>query len=35
MIMIEPVAPWVGYQGYEKEMKQAIMDISKVPYNFA
>jgi hypothetical protein len=25
-----PVAPWEGYQGYEKEMKQAIMDISNV-----
>ncbi|KAI7873357.1 uncharacterized protein EV154DRAFT_570171 [Mucor mucedo] len=30
----EPVAPWVGYNEYEKEMKQAIMDISKDERNF-
>ncbi|KAL9540392.1 hypothetical protein PS6_010787 [Mucor atramentarius] len=30
----EPVAPWIGYQGYESEMKQAIMDISKDERNF-
>jgi DNA integrity scanning protein DisA with diadenylate cyclase activity len=28
--ILELVAPWAGYQGYESEMKQAIMDISKV-----
>ncbi|KAK4522067.1 uncharacterized protein ATC70_004606 [Mucor velutinosus] len=30
----EPVAPWTGYQGYESEMKQAILDISKDERNF-
>ena len=30
----EPVAPWAGYQGYENEMKQAILDISKDERNF-
>ncbi|KAL9548637.1 hypothetical protein MBANPS3_005592 [Mucor bainieri] len=30
----EPVAPWAGYQGYESEMKQAILDISKDERNF-
>ncbi|OBZ81940.1 Synapse-associated protein 1 [Choanephora cucurbitarum] len=30
----EPVAPWIGYQGYEKEMKKAIMDVSKDERNF-
>ncbi|GAA5803039.1 hypothetical protein HPULCUR_008514 [Helicostylum pulchrum] len=30
----EPVAPWIGYNGYEKEMKEAIMNISKDERNF-
>ncbi|KAI8080859.1 uncharacterized protein B0P05DRAFT_637067 [Gilbertella persicaria] len=30
----EPVTPWMGYQGYENEMKKAIMDISKDERNF-
>ncbi|KAG2234092.1 hypothetical protein INT48_000269 [Thamnidium elegans] len=30
----EPVAPWVGYNGYEKEMKEAIINISKDERNF-
>ncbi|GAA5810425.1 hypothetical protein MFLAVUS_003846 [Mucor flavus] len=30
----EPVAPWVGYNGYEKEMKEAITNISKDERNF-
>ncbi|KAI8378438.1 hypothetical protein BD560DRAFT_422026 [Blakeslea trispora] len=30
----EPVSPWIGYQGYEQEMKKAIMAISKDERNF-
>ncbi|KAI9341044.1 hypothetical protein BD770DRAFT_414868 [Pilaira anomala] len=30
----EPVSPWVGYNGYEKAMKAAILDISKDERNF-
>ncbi|CAO3682542.1 unnamed protein product [Rhizopus microsporus] len=29
-----PVAPWVGYKGYERQMKAAIMEISKEKRNF-
>jgi hypothetical protein len=29
-VVVESVAPWAGYDGYEKEMKSAIMEISKV-----